>query len=147
MNDVYPHLVLNHAPLVLGCVGALAAVVAIATGRRTAWLYATITLVVAGVAVVPSYVTGLAAEEGAQGLQRAALEEHETAAGFALAALLIAGAVAGEALRRMRKGGDAPRGLRIAVVVVALWASSVVARTAYLGGELVHGATAATDVR
>jgi hypothetical protein len=72
---------------------------------------------------------------------QSSVREHDDAAGFALWSMLIIGALSAytwwRMLRREREGLP-PVWLRVVVAVVALWSCSVVVRTAYLGGLIVH---------
>jgi hypothetical protein len=67
-----------------------------------------------------------------------AIEEHEDAALWAIIAMESAGVVALVSLVLARRRGTVPRGALIATLVVSLWAASVVARTAQLGGMIRH---------
>jgi hypothetical protein len=57
------HLMLNHFPVILSLLGAAAAVVALATRRRSALLYALVTLTLAGLSSYPALRSGHAAAE------------------------------------------------------------------------------------
>jgi hypothetical protein len=62
------------------------------------------------------------------------IEEHEDAGKFALISVLIAGAVALAALFIPKRS----RMLSRVTLILAIWAFSVVARTAWLGGQIRH---------
>jgi hypothetical protein len=146
MNWPYIHTLINHFPIILMVVGTAVVLLAAITNRRGVWLYALATLTLAGFSVYPAYFSG---DEAAHVMrdtwyvERSMIREHDSAAGFALASVLIIGALSAWTWWRML-GREVsvlpPKWLRIAVVVVALWATSVVARTAYLGGKIVHDA-------
>jgi hypothetical protein len=124
---------------VLSTVGTLAVIAAAITRRRDLWRYAALTFVFSGLGAIPAYITGNQAEHANENLDHELVEQHEQGAAFALGWNIIAGALAVELLRRSRGDKDAPRGLRIALVVVALFASTSSATVGYVGGKLVHG--------
>lgn len=61
------HLAINHLPVVLSLVGAIAAVMAFVLGRRSVLLYAAATLLAAGAASWPALRTGHNAAEELEG--------------------------------------------------------------------------------
>lgn len=144
MNWPYVHTTVNHFPIILMVVGTAVLVLAFITGRRGVWLYAVATLTLAGLSVYPAFYTGDAAAHALRNtwyVVHAAVEEHEAAADFALASVLIAGALNAYVWWRLLKRDVAalpPTWLRVVVLLVTLWALSVVVRTAYLGGKIVH---------
>jgi hypothetical protein len=69
------------------------------------------------------------------------VHEHEESADFALPAVLVMGAASAYAWWRMLRRevtGLPPVWLRVVVSLLAVFALSVVVRTAYLGGQIVH---------
>ena len=144
VNWPYIHTLVNHFPIILSVVGTAVLVLAFITGRRGVWLYAVATLTLAGLSVYPAFYSGDAAAHALRNtwyVVHAMVEEHDDAAGFALASLLIAGAINAYVWWRLVRRDVAalpPRWLRVVVLLVSLWAVSVVARTAYLGGKIVH---------
>ena len=144
MNWPYVHTLVNHFPIILMVVGSAVAVLALITGRRGVWLYAVATLTLAGLSIWPTDFTG---DQAADVMRKAwyvvpaAITEHDEAATYALIFTLLVGAVAAYAWWRMlrrERDGLPPKWLRIVVLVVALFDLTVVTRTAYLGGKIVH---------
>jgi hypothetical protein len=140
-----PHLILNHFPVILTIVGAAAAVLALIVRRRGVWLYATATLALAGVMVVPTYLTGEGAEHRLEDSWYAShdvIEEHEEAGKFALWVVIGMGVIGAYAWWRARRSttidGALPVWLRALVVVAALFGASTLYVTAKHGGEIVH---------
>jgi hypothetical protein len=142
----YAHTLVDHFPIVLTVVGCGVLVLAFILERRGVWLYALATLTLAGVSAYPAFFTG---DEAAHALRhtwyitRPAIEEHEEAADFALAVLLVMGAMTAFAWWRMLRremAGLPSTWIRVAVAVLAALALGVVTRTAYLGGKIVHKA-------
>ena len=154
------HVMINHFPVILAVVGTFFAVVALFARRRGVWQYATATLFLAGLAVVPTFFTGDPAEEGLRNawwISRRAIHTHEEAADFGLWALIITGLVAAYAWWRLRtprplapSSGEPgtmwgatqlPVWLRALVVVLGLWSTAVMFRVAQLGGDIAHHST------
>jgi uncharacterized protein (DUF983 family) len=143
MNWVYLHLMTNHIPVILTGLGTLAVIVALVTKRRVVWLYALATLTLSGLSVYPVFLFGGQAgdivEQHDKTLEKK-VDEHDAAASFALASVLIAGAIAAYGWYRLTRPNALflPVWYRVVVLLVALWAMSVVVRTALLGGEIRH---------
>ena len=147
MSDFFadPHLVINHFPVILTVVGAAAALLALIVRKRGAWLYATATLALAGISVVPTYLTGENAEEKIERswyVSRDVIHEHELAGKWALCVVGAMGIVAAYAWWRARRSaapdGGLPGWLRAVVVVMALWGATTLYVTAEHGGDIVH---------
>ena len=128
----------------LTVVGSAALLLALFVRRRGLWLYALGTLSLSGLSVYPVYFAG---DEAADSLRntwyivRSAVDEHDQAAGFALGCLLLLGAVSAYAWWRMLRRemtGLPPVWLRTVLTVLALFGVTIVGRTAYLGGKIVH---------
>lgn len=144
VNWPYVHTLINHFPIILTVVGFSVLVIALIVRRRGLWLYALATLTLAGLSIYPAYFTGDRAADAVRDtwyVVRSMVEEHDAAAGFALGSILIMGAASAYAWWRMLRREVTslpPVWLRVVVAIVAAWALSVVARTAYLGGQIVH---------
>jgi hypothetical protein len=144
MNWPYLHILINHFPIILMVVGSAALLPALIGNRRSTWLYALATLTLAGISIYPAYYTGDAASHAMRGtwyVVRSMVSEHDDAAGYALFTVLAAGLVSAYAWWKMLRH-DAPAAppgwMKVVVTVLALFALSVVVRTAYLGGKIVH---------
>jgi len=144
VNWPYVHTLINHFPIILTVVGSGVLLLALIVRRRGLWLYALATLTLAGLSVYPAFYPGDAAAHAVRDtwyIVRSMVEEHDQAAGYALVSILIMGAASAYAWWRMLKREVTtlpPVWLRIVVAVLAAWGLSVVARTAYLGGQIVH---------
>ena len=160
------HILINHFPVILTIVGTAALLLAMIVRTRGSWLYATATLALAGVAVVPTFLTGDPAAEQLHDtwwVTRKAIEAHSDAADFALWGVSIMGLIAAYAWWRawrsagvgtspvssvpgsgltadagVRRDGGLPVWLRALVLVSALNGCALVFRTASLGGNIVH---------
>jgi uncharacterized membrane protein len=143
MDWIYAHLVVNHFPIVLSVLASLAAVLAAVSGRESAWRYAVVTGLLAGLAAPIAFLTGQRAEEVAEslpGLAEEAIETHEHWGLYALIALGIAGLLAIVALVRKSRGTRW-------VFAIGIWAATAIAGgTAFYGGEIEHPKAARTGV-
>jgi uncharacterized membrane protein len=140
----YIHTLINHFPIILTVVGSAVLALALVTRRRAIWLYALATLTLAGLCAYPAFFTGDEAGDAQRKtwyIVQAMVHEHEDAADFALASLLVMGAVSAYAWWRMLRREVTtlpPVWLRVVAALVAALTLSVVTRTAYLGGKIVH---------
>jgi len=113
--------------------------------RRGLWLYAMGTLALAGAVVFPVRFSGDQADHALRDpwyIKQGAIEAHDDASLWALYCLLIVGAVSAYGLWRAwkRPQEEIPAWLRAAVLIGAIFAASIVARVAYLGGRIIHEA-------
>lgn len=143
MNDAYLHLLINHIPVILAPLGALAAILALVKRNRTVWLYAVATLTLAGAAVYPVKFTGERAEKVVERaiptVSKDAIHDHEEAGDTATWILLATGAISAWAWWRLARGGTTlPTWLAAAVVIGALASAGAVSYASYEGGLIVH---------
>ena len=143
MNGHWLHLSINHFPIVLSIVGALAALVAFVTRRRAALLYALVTMVAAGLTSYPAQFTGEYAEEAVEHrwyVDESAIHAHEEA-GERATWILIAGGVAAAigmyvVLRAPREA--TPSALLLTLMLVLSVSGAVAAGyTGWQGGKIV----------
>ena len=144
MNWPYIHILINHFPIILTVVGSGVLLLALFVRQRVVWLYALATLTLAGISIYPVFFTGDRAADAVEHtwyIVRTMVEEHDASAGWALPAVLLMGAASAYAWWRMVRRevtGLPPVWLRAVVSVLAAFGLSVVIRTAYLGGKIVH---------
>lgn len=144
MNWVYIHLLINHVPVILGGLAAFAAIAALITGRRTAWLYAAITLTLAGLSAYPTSFTGEQASRifrQREPSARAAVRAHTQAADVTLWILLGSGVLG--IIGWYRIGSDDPKAtvpgwVKVALTIPALASLGAVAITSERGGKIGH---------
>jgi len=139
----YAHLLLNHFPVVLSISALGVSMLALLLDRRGLWLSAMGALTVAGVSVYPVFLTGDKADKALNDpwfVRPGVIKAHDDAALFALCIILIVGAFAAYSWWRSvkRPAETIPAWMRAGVFVGSLLAVTVVARTAYLGGKIVH---------
>ena len=141
MNAVHLHLLLNHVPVIGVPIGIALLAWAIGARERGQQRMALALLVVAGLATGLVYLTGDPAEDGVErlaGVSRAMIERHDdfaTATVVAAHLLWIMGVIT---LFLSRQGRPLKRGLVVATLAVGLITSSMLAGTAWLGGQIRH---------
>jgi hypothetical protein len=144
MDGAYLHLLVNHFPIVLGVVGAAAALLALVARRRTPWLYAVATLTIAGATAYPVMLTGHAAEDASRDqwyVARETVHAHEEASDVATYVLIAMGIASAVAWWRLARGRDLltpPPWLQALVVLTALAGAGSVTWASYQGGKIVH---------
>jgi hypothetical protein len=141
---VMVHLVLTLFPAALSITGALAALLALARARRGIWLYATVSLTLAAIVVVPSYFSGGAAGATVVGPRYAdpdMIRAHGQAARIAAVLVLVAGLVAIVVWRRLVRYPRElrlPGALRTSLIICAIAAAAAVGYSWALGASIVH---------
>jgi uncharacterized membrane protein len=137
------HAILNHFPIVLVVIGALALLIAVLRPRRGAWLYALASLTLAGISVYPAWQSG---DEAADFVKQAwyiapgAVNRHATSADITLWILLALGLASLIAWLSIARAPNAisPAGwLRSLLALLTIAALGSVAVTGYLGGKVV----------
>jgi uncharacterized membrane protein len=141
----YAHLLINHFPVVLSVSALAVAVLAFLLRRRGLWLTAMGALTVAGLFIYPVHFTGDKADHALNDpwyIHSGTIEAHDAAALWALWVILIAAAFAAYCWWRSlkRPAEIIPAWMQWGVFVGALLAVATVARTAYLGGKIIHEA-------
>jgi uncharacterized membrane protein len=143
MSWPYAHLLLNHFPVVLSVSALAVAILALVLKRRALWLTAMGVLTAAGLSVYPVYFTGNQADQALNDpwyIKHGTIDAHYSAAGYALWVILLVGVFAAYSWWRSlkRPAEDIPGWMRAGVLIGSLAAVSTVARTAYLGGKIIH---------
>ena len=139
----YAHILINHFPVVLSFVALGVAILALVLRRRGLWLNAMAALTLAGVSVYPVFLTGNQADHALDDpwyIKHGTIEAHDAAADWALWVILIVGAFAAYSWwRSLKRPADViPGWMRAGLLIGAIFAASTVARTAYLGGKIIH---------
>ncbi|MDQ2890998.1 MAG: hypothetical protein M3R65_10690 [Gemmatimonadota bacterium] len=137
------HALVNHFPIVLTVVGALAILLAAVHERRAIWVYGLATLTLAGATIYPASVTGeraSAAVRKAWYIAPGAIHVHSAAADVTLWVVAVTGLLALISLVTLVRAPAAmspAKGFRVLVSLGALASFCAVAYTGYLGGEIV----------
>ena len=144
MNWVYLHLTINHIPIVLGGLGAMAALFAILSGRRLAWLYTAITLTLGGLSVYPVFVSGDRAARIVRQREpqlRQNIKNHDQSAEKTLWVVLgagVLGLVCWYRLASDTRDAAVPGWVKVALAVPALASAGALVWTSQLGGKIGH---------
>jgi len=143
MSWPYAHLLINHFPVVLSVSGLAVAILALILGHRGVWLTAMAALTGAGLFIFPVYFSGNQADRVLADpwyIKPGTIDAHNSAANWALYVILLVGVFAVYCLwRSLRRPTEPlPAWIKTGVVVGGLLAASTVARTAYLGGKIIH---------
>ena len=141
----YIHLLINHFPVVLATAGLVAVILAMILRRRGLWLYAMGTLAAAGATVYPVRFSGDEADHALNDpwyIAKGAIDAHDNASLWALICLLLVGVLSAYGLWRAlkRPQEEIPGWIKAALFIGAIFGFSTVARTAYLGGKIIHEA-------
>jgi hypothetical protein len=143
MNPAQVHLGLNIFPPVLNVAAIVVMLIAL-IWRSHAVVRASLALMLlSALFTIPVYLSGEKTEhlvEKLEGVNEAAIDPHEDAAKFAAISQGIQGGIALAVLILFRNRGLAKWAI-VTSLVVSLWATSVVFRTAYLGGKIKHPET------
>ena len=141
MNAAHLHLLMNHIPVIgIPIVGVLL-VLALIMKQQALFRIALGFTVLLALMTVPVYLSGEPAEEIVEdltGVPHAFIEEHEEIAQVTLIATEVLGALALLGLALAWKRGRVPKPLAYGSLVLVLIASGLLARTAYLGGQIRH---------
>lgn len=141
MNLAHLHLLLNHFPIATMLFGFVILMVARFRRNETITRVALCILVVGAFAGLGAFFTGDPAEDvikSRPGFAEDLVHEHEEAADFGLWATIITGCVAAAALYFSTKKKGIPKWLMIALIIINIWALTVLARVNYLGGQISH---------
>jgi len=134
------HLLLSHAPVAAILLGLGLLVLGVWASSRDIQKAALGVFVLGAVLAVASYLTGepaAGAIKGLPGFSERILEQHQSAAGVALAGCIVLGIVALAGLILFR--GRAIRGwFGMLLMAAALLAGGLTVRTAGLGGQIRH---------
>lgn len=137
------HAFINHFPIVLVVVGAIAILLSAMIQRRAIWMYALSTLTLAALTVYPAWWTGDRAESvvrKAWYIAPGAIHSHSQAADITVWVVGITGLFALISLItlvRLPEVQAPARGFRILVGLGALASVCAVSYTGYLGGKIV----------
>jgi uncharacterized membrane protein len=141
MDLTHIHLLLNHAPVAALAFGLLVLAIGLFRHSQPLRLWAMALFVMGSVLVLPVYFTGEHAEEAVEklpGVSESIIEMHEESATSSLVGLVSLGVVSAGALLLYASRKITPSVLSSAVLALAIAASALTVRTAYLGGQIRH---------
>jgi len=137
LNWEYLHLVSHPFAIVLPIVGVAVGLVGWIAGRDELERYGLFSLLIAAVAAIPSYITGVStADEVAARtfVEPGLVQDHRTWATWAAIMLVTCGIFAAFSIAQPKD-----QRLRRFVLVVGALAAGLVGYSAFRGGKIVHG--------
>ena len=137
VNWEYIHLISHPFPIVLSIAGAGVGLVGWAMGRESLERYGLVSLLIAAVMVLPSYISGITAGDivlDRTFVRPGIIQNHRTWATWSSIVLVTSGIFA---VFSMTQPNDAR--LRRFVLLLGLGAAALVGFTSFRGGKIVHG--------
>ena len=141
MSAAHFHLLLNHIPILGSIFGLLLLLYATLKKNDEIKRVCFGVFVITALMTIPVYLTGDGAARIVRELpdvSRDIISEHDSAATFAIISAELLGVVSLLAWWFTRNGKRLATWMLITVIVVAVWSTSVVVRTGYLGGQVRH---------
>lgn len=143
MSWEHLHILSHSFPIVLSISGSLVGLFGWWRGKEALELWGLVALIVGAAFVLPAYLTGLAAADVVADrtfVRPGVVQTHRFWATWAAIPVFSAGALAAFALHEREDTK-----LRRFVLLVGLFATFIIAYTAWLGSKVVHGQTQDTS--
>lgn len=140
MSAAHLHLMIVHLPVVLCPLGIVFLAIDHLRGQRRA-MAGFVLLLSAGLFGVVAYYSGPSAYEQLEGVlvsEKEWVEQHAVAGRAAFVTLILAGVLALQAILRLLQEEPVSKGLRLAIVMMALIACYCSIWAAHLGGKIRH---------
>ena len=137
MDWEYIHLISHPFPIVLSIVGSLTGLVGWAAGRESLERYGLVSLLIAGMMAIPSYISGITAGDIVTDrtfVQPGIVQDHRTWATWAAILLVTCGIFAVFSMTQPKDGR-----LRRFVLLLGLGAAILTGFASFRGGKIVHG--------
>ena len=147
MNLAHLHIVINHVPSLGTLVGVALFIASVFRKDDQLKKIALVVLVLMALAVLPTYMSGNAAQltlRSRTDIPKTLIEEHQNSAIMALILTTFMGTVAWFGLWQFRRFGRSGSGNTAAVLILSALTSVVILRTANLGGDINHAEIRAT---
>jgi len=143
----HAHLLINHFPIILAVMGAVAVIAALITRYHGIWQYGVASLFFMGLSAYPAVFTGHRADHALNDpwyIVRGSIDRHQDAAELAMWVMLATGLVAAFAWwrslpRNNERRALPPNWLRVLVLLGALGSLGTVTWASLLGGDIVYG--------
>jgi uncharacterized membrane protein len=140
MNTSQIHLALTHLPVILSLAGMVMLVISLIRKIPVVTKVSYYMLMAAGLAALPVFLSGGGAEETVEhlpGVSEGIIEQHESLARFALAAVLASALVAFFGLIKFSYR-PVWKAAQFLTLFFALASTVLMAQTAHLGGQIRH---------
>jgi len=141
MNQAHLHLLIAHLPVFGSIAGGFVLAYGLWTKSNHTKIAAYVLLIISSIGAGISYLTGEAAEETVekiQGISKIAIDQHEDFSVIVLAALIILGVISLIGLFLTLRKSSLIRVVALGTLVISLVSFALVARLAYLGGQIRH---------
>ena len=141
MSQVHLHLLITHLPIFGSILGALVLGYGLWTKSSQTKNAAYYLFIIAAIGAGIAYLTGEGAEEATEkisGVSENMIKIHEDSAIYALASLILLGAVSIIALVETRLNKSWLKSTATITLLLSLISFGLVARTGYLGGQIRH---------
>ena len=140
MDPVHLHLMLNHFPVIGMVLGFFLFLLAVRKRSGDLIKASLGGFILLAVLAVPTYLSGVWAEEGVQrlGVTAPIIDQHEDAAAVALVGVGILGIMSLTGLMMFRKQGQFPAWFMILTLTLSLVTVGMMAYTGNLGGKVRH---------
>ena len=141
MDSLHVHLLINHLPIAGTFLGAFVLAFALGLKSKHTEIAAYAVFILSAIGAVISYFTGEGAEHVVKqipGLVKSAIERHEDFSIYALIALCTLGIFSIVGIIMAKRKSRPVGGMAIITFVMSLICFSLIAWTAYLGGQIRH---------
>jgi len=141
MNLAHIHIVLNHIPSIGTAVGLLLFIYSMVKKSDQLRKISLQLLVVMSLAVLPTYLTGNAAQSALRNrtdIPRGLIEVHQNAAIVTLILMTVTGTFAWFGLWQYRRFSRMGSGTTYAMLIISIFTAAAILRTANLGGDISH---------
>ena len=139
MEQNYPHLLLNHFPVILTIVGSLMLIYSLFKGKIEITKVALVILIFSALITIPAFLTGEGSEhaiENFPGVSHEHIEEHEEGGLFALYFNEATGILALLSLILLSRGNSKSIYLLYITLVFALFTTVLLVHTGFEGGKI-----------
>ena len=140
-NAAYLHLILNHFPIIVNLCAIGVLIIGMFWRNDSVQRVALLLLIVTGLFALGADQTGDGAADlvkNLQGVDRAAIKPHNAAADWAMGLLGAEGVAALAGWIAWRRPKVFPAWFLLAILVLGLFGTAAVTRTALLGGKIHH---------
>ncbi len=141
MDQTHIHLVITHLPIFGSILGGLVLAYDLWTKSNDTKIAAYGLFIISSIGAGIAYLTGEAAEESVEnltGVFEATIERHEEFALFALIAFITLGVASIVGIFFTLRKSTSTRTIAFVILMISLVSFGLVARTAYLGGQIRH---------
>jgi uncharacterized membrane protein len=141
MDQTHIHLLITHLPVFGSVLGSLVLVHGLWTKSNQTIIAAYNLFIISAIGAGIAYFTGEAAEETVENIQdiaKGTIDQHEDLAVVALISLITLGIASVVGIFLTLRNSGLTKAAGIVILLISLLSFGLVARTAYLGGQIRH---------